>query len=142
MRKLVFILLLFLTACNYNAKKTITLSDECLVIDKYDKILCLDEKIDCNYKYIFLDKNRFESEDIKFTNLYVFDFTVVDLEINGVNKWVTFSNEKYSIRLIWDYGLPMIGEEYRIICKESQLKDSKLVKTNFSGIIPYIEKVS
>jgi hypothetical protein len=133
MKNFVLILMIFLASCNFSAKKTLKLSDSCLVVDTYDKVLCLEQPTDELYEYVFLDKNRLEKEDIKFSDLQVYDFIVVDLEINGINTWVTFSNEKHSIVVKWSYDVPKIGDKYKIICKESHLKESKLVKTESEG---------
>jgi hypothetical protein len=66
---LILISLFIFSSCNYRPKKVSVKTDYCLIVDDYDKIICLDYPADTTYKYIFIDANRYESVKEKFIGL-------------------------------------------------------------------------
>lgn len=134
MKVISIIILFFFISCNYNIKETHYLGDNCIVVEDYNKILCLDAIIDPNIKYIFIDRNKFQREESKFVELIVYTMMVVDIEKNGINIWVTLSNSTHSIKVLFDES-PKIEDIYNVICREKNLSPSVLLKSDGTIVV-------
>lgn len=131
MRKLLILLSLFIftSSCNYTPKKVSIKTDYCLLVEDYNKTICLDYPSDTLKEFIFIDKNRYESDEEKFKGLSTYIMMVVDIE----GDLVTFSNTSNSIKVKFrDNDIPVIQDMYYIICKEDQLSESVLVNFSFN----------
>ena len=129
MRKLFILLsvmLLSITSCNYTPKEVKIDTDYCLIIEDYDKTICLDYPSDTLYDFIFIDKNILESGD-KFNGLSVYIMMVVNVD----GDIITLSNVDHSIKVKFD-KIPKIQDMYYVICKEVQLSESVLVNFSFN----------
>ena len=124
MRKFLFTLFLFLASCNYTVRNSIAINERCVYVVDYNKYLCLDSNLDSNLTYFYIDKNRFEKKNSKFSGLSSFDMVVVD------ENPTILSNDIYSIKVKWfNDSIPCIGDTVVIICKEDILSESVLVKS-------------
>lgn len=120
--------LITLTSCNYTPKKVTIKTDYCLLVEDYNKTICLDYPSDTLYNFLFVDKNRYEIEDDKFKGLSTYIMMVVNID----DDIVTFSNVSNSIKIKFKKDIPKIQDMYYIICKESQLSESVLVNFSFN----------
>ena len=130
MRNLLILLSLFIftSSCNYTPKKVSISTDYCLIVEDYNKTICLDYPSDTLYNFIFVDKNRYEIEDDKFKGLSTYIMMVVNID----DDIVTFSNISNSIEVKFKSDIPKIQDMYYVICKENQLSESVLVNFSFN----------
>jgi hypothetical protein len=115
--------------CVFNSKKVTQITDHCFIISDYNKTLCLEVAFDSLYPVIYVDKNKFEMRNNKFTNLKMYVMMVVEID----EESVVFSNVNYSIKVEFENlntesGVQLkIQDMYYVIVQRIHLSDSKII---------------
>lgn len=128
MKKIILLVLLTIgiTSCLQRTRETKIRSNYCLTINYNKKIICMDNPLDSEGKYLFIQDNYINQS---YKTLVVNYMMVVDIKLNTLSTKVVLSNPIFSIEVAWNPdNLPQIEDMYYIISDSKYLKESVLLK--------------
>lgn len=140
MKQIIYLLLIMtiFCGCNYKPKSVTQITGHCFAIPDYKKTVCLEQEFDSLYPVLYIDKNRYEMRDRKFSKLKMYVMMVVEIDGNSV----VFSNIDYSIKVKFDNLINndcnqiKIQDMYYVIVKRIYLSDSVVVLNGIKEDLP------
>ena len=113
-------------SCSHVARETSVITDKCLEVPRYNKTLCLEEKVDTLYPILFIDGRVLESRRAKFSDLNVYEMIIVDIRGERISASNVNGSVSFKIKIKDSSGIH-IQQKYYIITKEEYLSDSRII---------------